>query len=125
MPPLVLDESRADPMEGLEVLRLDPCDRHTAPGGPGHGFTAGCRITGIVLRRLHVRVDEVRGDEPHVMARLANTPGPVVGTPARFHAPAERRKCRNKAPHLTPGEAFPEPDSPWVIHANHVKPQLG
>ena len=45
-----LDESLPHPMQGLEVLRLDPFDRHKAHGGAGDGFTDGFGITGIVLR---------------------------------------------------------------------------
>jgi hypothetical protein len=33
------------------------------------------------LRRFHIRLDTLGGDQPHLMAMFANTPGPVVGTP--------------------------------------------
>jgi hypothetical protein len=71
-------------------------DRHKPHGGPGHGFTDGFGITGIVLRRLDIGFDKLWGDQPHVMAMRAETPGLVVGTPTRFHAYAERGQCRNK-----------------------------
>jgi hypothetical protein len=35
---------------------------------PGHDFTNGFRIAGIVLRRLHTGFDELRSHKPHGMA---------------------------------------------------------
>jgi hypothetical protein len=37
-------------MQGLEVLRLDPFDRHNAHGGPGHGFTYALTNCGAINR---------------------------------------------------------------------------
>ncbi len=59
-------------------------DGHKAYGGSGDGFTDGFGIAGIVLRRLHIQVDNWWGDQPHVMAMLAKPPGSVMGTPAGF-----------------------------------------
>jgi hypothetical protein len=45
-----LDEPLADPMQRLEILRLQLFHRHNAPGGPRHGFTDGFGIAGVMLR---------------------------------------------------------------------------
>jgi hypothetical protein len=108
--------SRPDPMQGLEVLLLHPFDGHKAHGGLGHGFTDGFGIAGIVLRRLHIGFDKLWGDQPHVVAMLAKTPGPVMGTPTGFHPNAERWYIRNKGQQFTAGDALPEHHSTCVIH---------
>src|SRR5262245_56720146 len=80
----------------LAVWRLSPGARHTAPGAPGHGGTPRCRRAGLVRRRLAERVDAWRGDVPHVMALLANAPGPGVGTPTR--GPVASRPTTGQTP---------------------------
>jgi hypothetical protein len=85
-----------DPMQGLEVLLLNLFNRHKAHSGPGYGFTDGFAITAIVLRRLHLCFDKLGGDQPHVVAMLAETPGPVMGTATGFHPDAERWYIRDE-----------------------------
>jgi hypothetical protein len=90
-------------------------------GGPSHGFTDGFGIASIVLRRLHIRFDQWWGDQPHVVAMFANTPGPVMGTPTGFHPDAEWWYIRDEGQQFTPGEALPEYHMPGVIHLDDVK----
>jgi hypothetical protein len=118
-------EPFVDPMQGLEVLRLDPFDRDNAHRGPGDGFTDGFRIAGLLLRRLDIRVDESRRDQPHVMTMLAETSGPSVSTPTGFHPHAERRQMGNKTRQFTAREALAECHMPGIIHADDVNYEVG
>jgi hypothetical protein len=88
---LGLDEPLPHAMQSVKALRLDLFDRHKPHGRPGHGFTAGFGIAGLVLRRLHLRFAELQSDQLHVMAMLAEVPGPGMGTPTRCHPDAEGR----------------------------------
>ena len=98
-----------------------PFDGRKAPGGSGDGITDGFGIAGIMLRRLHIHVDNWWGDQSHVMAMLAKPPGSVMGTPAGFHPDAERWYIGNKGQQCTAREALAKHDVPAVIHPNDVK----
>jgi len=76
------------------------------------------------VRRLHVGFDELGRDQLHVMAMLANTPGPIMGTPTGFQPDAERWYIRHKGEQSAPSEALAEHHSTCAIHANDVKHQF-
>jgi hypothetical protein len=72
-----------------------------------------------------VRFDELRGNQPHVMAMCTELPGPVVRTATGFHANAEWWYMRHKGQQGTAREALPKHDVPAVIHPHDVKHLLG
>jgi hypothetical protein len=74
-----------------------------------------------MLRRLDICLDTLWGDQPHIMAMLAASSGPIVGTPTRVHAHAQRRQLRDTWEPGTARQALPEPHLPGVIHLHEVK----
>ena len=71
-------------MKTLKVLLLDRLLRDEAHLGPTHCLANRLRIVGIVLLRLHVRLDELRRHQPDSVPETAEGPRPIVCTAAGF-----------------------------------------
>jgi hypothetical protein len=89
-----IDEPLLPAMPGLEVLRLDPFDRDNAHRGPGDACIHRFGIAGLALRRLDIRGDALRRDQPSVIFMFTATSSPIVGAPTGVHADAHRRANR-------------------------------
>src|ERR1700722_6927435 len=68
-----------------ERLLLGGLDRHKPHVRATHRLTDRLRIAGIVLVRLHVRLDELRGHQLDRVTQGSELAGPKVRTAASLH----------------------------------------
>src|SRR5436305_13256205 len=83
-------------MERLDSLLGDVLGRHKAPGWTRHRFRASLGIAAVVFIRLHVRLDELRGQALHLVAIRPEASGPVMRTAPGFDADEDQGQLRDK-----------------------------
>src|SRR5215470_14923836 len=106
------------------ILLVDVLDRHKAHGRTRHRFRDGLGITAVVVVRLDVRLDELRGHELHLMAICAAASRPVMRTATGFQADEHRGQLRDTRHQVMPGQALAQDDLSPLIHPHRVKHTL-
>ena len=95
-----LDESLPGPMQRQHGLLLGVLDRHEAHVRPAHRLTDGFGIGHVVLVRLDIGLDELRGHQLHGVPERLQLPRPVMRAAARFHADQARRQVGEERHYL-------------------------
>ena len=81
----LLDGLTAHAMNGLEILLLDALDGHEAQGGPLRRLGNRFGIRRVVLVGFDEGLDELRGDQLHLVAIGLEGARPIVGTATGLH----------------------------------------
>ena len=118
-------EPFAHPVEGLEVLLGDVCDRHKAHRRPRHRFGDRFGIPQIVLVRFHVRFHKLWRHQLDLMAVRSKAARPGMGATAGFHPHKRRGERRDTGHHLRAIEPFADQNRPVLIHPHEGKPLFG
>ncbi len=105
-------------------LLADVFDRHDPHVRASHRFADRLRIVPIVFVILPIGGDELRRDQPHVMAQRCQFARPAMRTAAGF-SPDETRTelCKERA-HLRPGESTAQDRVAALIDAVQLKDML-
>lgn len=111
-----LNEALARPVQRQHTLLRSRLDRHEAHVGPGHRFADPLGVSHIVLVRLDVGFDELRGHQLYRVAQRLQLPGPIVRAAARFHADQARWQIGEKRSHLLTLELLPQHRFAPLIH---------
>jgi hypothetical protein len=93
---LLPNEQMPGAMEHQAALLLRRLGRHKPHIGPGHCFTDGLSISGIILVSLYVRLDIGWRHQAHGMPKRLEFPCPMV------------RRGAGLDPHETPGQLLEE-----------------
>ena len=72
------DDALADAMGGLQLELLGVLERYASHRAATAGFSDRFRVVVVVLVRLHVRLDELGGDDAHFMPGRSEAPTPVL-----------------------------------------------
>jgi hypothetical protein len=81
----LFDGLTAQAVNPLDILLLDALDRHEAHGGPLRRLGNRLGIRRVILVGLDEGLDELRGDQFHLMAIRLEAAGPVVGATTGLH----------------------------------------
>ena len=79
-------EHLANPVQHQDLLLVFLLDRNEAHRGPGHCLANGLCIRRIVLVRLHIGPDILRGQQSYLMTVAPKCPSPVVTARTGFQA---------------------------------------
>lgn len=82
----LLDQQMADTMLGLHVLLLGRLNRYETHVPAAHLLTDRLGVVDIVLLAFHVRLDELRAGQPHLVTVPRELARPGMGTAAGLHA---------------------------------------
>src|SRR5580698_8705065 len=91
------DQPAADTMKALKILLLDRFLRNEAHLRSGDRLADRLGIVGIVLLRLHIRLDELRRHQSDRMPKPANHPCPIMRTSAGLDPNQARRNFGKEA----------------------------
>jgi hypothetical protein len=89
--------------------------------GTAHRFADRFGICGVVLVRLDVRFDELRGHQLYGMPERFQLPRPVMRAAARFHADQAGWQGGEKRRYLLALERLPEHGLASFIHAMYLE----
>ena len=120
-----LNTETAHPMERLDILLLDTLERHQAPVRPLHGLANRLGIHCVVLVRFHVRFDELRGHQAHLVTDVAKHPRPMVHAAARVHRHPTGRAIGHERRPFPAGHLRAEHLACVRIHAVRMHAVLG
>jgi hypothetical protein len=75
----------AHTVQRLHIQLFIALDRHEPHRGPSHGFGDGFSIDVVVLVRLHVGLDVLRGNQANLVALLAQPATKEMGAATSLH----------------------------------------
>jgi hypothetical protein len=83
-------------MQRLDILLLNPFDRHKVHVRATHRLADRFRIRGIMLITLDVRFHKLRTHQPDVMAEFTHLADPIMRTVAGLQPNKTRLKLGNR-----------------------------
>jgi hypothetical protein len=115
------DEPASDSVKGLQVLLFD-CLRRDKPHLRSADRLADRRsIIGVVLLRLQMRFDELRGNQPHSMPKRFENTGPMMSSLPRLQSDHVAWKIRKEIRHLPSTQPFLESKPAFLIGCVELK----
>jgi hypothetical protein len=97
-------------------LLLGSFDRHEAHVRPRHRLADCLGIVAVVLVGLHVRLDELRRHEPHLVAQLDELARPVMRAATGLHPDQAGRQVGEELQHLAAFELLAQHRFPALAH---------
>lgn len=89
--------------------------------GAGHRFADGFGISGVVLARLNVGLDELRRHQAHRVAHACELARPVVGAGACLDADEARRQVDEERGHLVTAKLLPQHSLAVLVDSMHLE----
>ena len=120
----LFDQVLTDAVQHLDVLLFRAFQRHKVHARPADGFTDGLGIVRIILVALHIRLDELRRDQAHLMPLLDQLASPIVGAGTGFDTDEGRRQVGKESQHLASLQLLAQYRLAGPIDAMHLKPLL-
>ena len=111
-------------MQSQQGLLFGVLDRYKSHIRSADCFADCLGIGGIVLIGLHVRLDELRGDELYRVSQRQEFTRPEMSSAAGFHPDKTRRKLGEKANNLRSLQLLSQCDLASGINPMHLKMQL-
>ena len=108
-------------MEGLQVLLFDCLCRDKAHMRSADRLADRRGIIGVVLLRLQIRFDELRGNQPHSMSKHFENTGPMMSSLRRLQTDHAAWKIRKEIRHLPSTQPLLESKPAFLIGSVELK----
>jgi hypothetical protein len=112
-------------MQQLARLLLRRLDRHKSHRRALNSLANRCRIGGIVLIALDVRLHVLRRHQPHLVPKRTQLARPVVGRRTRFQPDHTARKSAEESQNLVAPQSAAQNRLTLRIDAVNLKNVLG
>src|SRR5215208_6185127 len=112
---LLLDQDFPGAMEHESRLLLDRFDRRKPHCRTAHGFADRCRIEGVALSTLHIRLYIAGRHHPHLVTERGQFSRPVMRGRAGLNADQAGRQRGEEAQHLAPAQLFAQNHLPVLV----------
>jgi hypothetical protein len=118
------DQAATYPVQTLHTLLLDRFHRNKTHVRPHDRVGNGLSIIGIVLVRLHIRLNELRRHQTHRLPRGAEHPCPVVSASTGLNAHHARFELAKELLHLMAPQLPLERHPACLVHPVCLKHML-
>jgi hypothetical protein len=118
------DETRGEPMDGLQIQLLHGLEWHEPHGRPLDGLANRFGIQQIIFLRLDERLHVLGRNQPHVVSLRDQHPPEVVRAAAGLHSHETGRQIRQRPNQLRARALSPNDNPASGIKADEVKAVL-